>query len=598
MICDKAPLYHVSMARDSMKPGIAAIRLVIVAVLLLSTLPLQVASADDSPSIQLTITPEQTIYDVSGNVSRQENVTFSALGINLNEANIYKIRVAVHEEYQTYGEDGYRLLSTTFDLTSSINLNFSGIGAHEWVNDTNYTILLQLQERPADEDQYETIFNATFNFTVGETPKIEPDPTLENVGITCDEDWKITQNDTRLQADDSSFVLNCSAQNNNTVRVLSQLQIMGYPTPDIDAGIEFQVTSETPSIDGNGSTMNFTLRPLQWNLSMIIPNGSVSIQINISAIGWQSNHTIVEINYTIAQEIDDSSSEPVIILGCMDWAATNFNPNATADDGSCEYPEPTPPDCPMCNFTYQIPSQVSVDTPATFSADATLTEGWDYYGGASISWGFDGIIVDGFEVEHTYTSVPAGGTTNVTYCVQFTNGPESCQEETITVNLSLAGYISHSSQLEPSTSDAFGAVHLTIEVWGGLAPYSYEWQFGDGTTSTNQSFVHEFFETGIHNVTVEILDARGDYINLNAQIDIIDSDVNKGDGTNIDEIQELPIKPNAFGIVFTSGGVLFLSTLMYSNGKKKREKILKKGQLLAQKSSSLSADSYWDDSIK
>jgi hypothetical protein len=489
-----------------MKPGIAAIRLVIVAVLLLSTLPLQVASADDSPSIQLTITPEQTIYDVSGNVSRQENVTFSALGINLNEANIYKIRLAVHEEYQTYGEDGFRLLSTTFDLTSTINLNFSGIGAHEWVNDTNYTILLQLQERPADEDQYETIFNATFNFSVGETPQIEPDPTLVNVGITCDEDWEITQNETRLEHKDQTFVLECTVQNNNAVRVVPEYVLIQHQ----DAGIEFEINVEDPSIMGNGSTTNFTLEPSDWNLSMIISNGSVLVQINISADGWQSNETNFEINYTIAQELNDSSSEPVIILGCTDWAATNFDPDATDDDGSCEYPLPTPPDCPMCNFTYQIPSQVSVDTPATFSADATLTEGWKFYGGATISWGFDGIIVDGSEVEHTYTSVPAGGRTNVTICVQFISGPESCQEEMITVNLSLAGYISHSSQLEPLTSDAVGAVHFTIQVWGGLAPYSYVWQFGDGTTSTKQSFVHEFFETGLHDVTLEIQDGRGD----------------------------------------------------------------------------------------
>jgi len=252
----------------------------------------------------------------------------------------------------------------------------------------------------------------------------------------------------------------------------------------------------------------------------------------------------------------------------------------------------------MCNFTHQIPSQVSVDTPATFSADATLTDGWDYYGGATISWGFDGIIVNGNEVEHTYTSVPTGGTTNVTICIQFIGGPENCQEEMITVNLSLAGYISHSSQLEPLSTDAVGAVHFTIEVWGGLAPYSYEWQFGDGTTSTNQSLVHEFFETGMHNASLEIQDARGDTINLGAQVEMIDVDENEGKGTNVDEIQELPTGPDPFGIMFTSGGAIFLSTLIYSNGKKKREQIIKKGQLLAKKSSSSVEDSYWNESIK
>ncbi len=582
------------MAWNYEKSRIAASKLLVVCFILLA-MPWMNVSADSDPDVEIVVTPQQEYYDVADNVTLQQSVRFEFNAYDTNQSNSYQIKISLYEEYETYGITNKvtSAIYTNLDISLSLS-DFTS----EWYNDTNYSVFAELSEKVFGEDEFHLIDTDNYSFIVGKDPKIEPDPTLVNVVVTCDEDWEITQNDTRLQADDSAFVLNCSAQNNNAVRVLSQLQIMGYPTPDIDAGIEFRINSEASSIDGNGSTMNFTLRPLQWNLSMIIPNGSVSVQININAEGWQSNHTIIEINYTIAQEIDDSSFEPVIILGCMDWAATNFNPNATADDGSCEYPEPTPPDCPMCNFTYQIPSQVSVDTPATFSADATLSEGWDFYGGATISWGFDGIIVEGSEVEHTYTSVPAGGRTNVTICVQFISGPESCQEEIITVNLSLSGYISHSSQLEPLASDAVGGVHFTIEVWGGLAPYSYQWQFGDSTISTNHSVLHEFFEAGMKNVSVEILDGRGDTINLSAQIDIVDSDGDEGDDTKLDEIEELPIGPNAFGIVFTSGGALFLSTLIYSNGKKKRDKIMEKGRLLAQKSSSLSADSYWDDSIK
>jgi hypothetical protein len=554
-------------------------------------MPWMNVSADSDPYVEMVVTPLQEYYDIVDNETLQQSVRFEISAYDTNESDSYQIKISLYEEYEIYGSTNKIVSATYTNLEISISLSslFS-----EWTNDTNYSVFAELSEKESGEDEFNLIDTVNFSFAVGEAPKIEPDPTLANVEITCDEDWQISQNETRLQADDSAFVLNCSAQNNNAVRLESEYVLIQHQ----DAGIEFELTVEDHSIRGNGSTTNFSLEPSDWNLSMIIPNGSVSIQINISADGWQSNHTIFEINYTIKQEISDTPSEPVIIPGCTDITATNFNPNATADDGSCEYSIPIPPDCPMCNFTYQIPSQVSVDTPATFSADATLSEGWDFYGGATISWGFDGIIVEGSEVEHTYTSVPAGGRTNVTICVQFISGPESCQAEVITVNLSLAGYISHSSQLEPLTSDAVGAVHFTIQVWGGLAPYSYEWQFGDGTISTNHSLVHEFFETGMKNVSVEILDARGDYINLSAQIDIIDSDGNEGDGTKTDEIEELPIGPNAFGIVFTGGGALFLSTLIYSNGKKKRDKIMEKGRLLAQKSSSLSADSYWDDSIK
>jgi hypothetical protein len=593
MICNKAPHRHVSMAWDSAKPRINATRLLMISFILLAMPWTQVSGdKDSSPYVELVVTPQQEYYDVADNVTFQELVRFEIDAFDTNSSSSYRIKISFYEEYGIYGEAG-KIISQTYS-SQHVSLSLDSL-YDEWVNGTNYTFITGLFEQNSGEQEYILIFNNSYSFIVGKSPVVDPPPVLSNVEIKCDEDWEITQNETRLMQSDGTFVLECAVQNNNSVRIVPEYILIQHQ----DAGIDFEINVVNPSIPGNGSTTNFTLEPSDWNLSMIIANGSVIVQINISADGWQSNETSFEINYTVKQEIPEPPPpEPVMILGCTDTLALNFDPGATDDDDSCEYPVPIPPDCPMCNFTYQIPSQVSIDTPATFSADATLSEGWDYYGGATISWGFDGIIVNGAEVEHTYTSVPAGGTTNVTYCVQFTSGPESCQEEMIMVNLSLSGYISHSSQLEPLTSDAVGAIHFSIEVWGGQAPYSYVWQFDDDTISTNHSVVHDFFETGMHNVSLEIIDGRGDHINLSAQIDIVDNEENEGDDAKIDDIEDLPIKPNAFAMAFTGGGVLFLSTLIYSNGKKKRDEIMKKGQLLAQKSSSLSADSYWDNSIK
>ena len=596
MICDNVPLYHVSMACDSAKPRIAATRLLMVSFILL-TMPWMNVSANkvSSPYVETNASPLQSYYDVSGNLTMQQSIRFEADAYDTDSSSLYRIKISLYEEYDIYGEL-YKKISSTYS-SQHVSISIDNL-CDEWVNGTNYTFFAELSEQKSGEEDFTTISNSSFSFGVGKPPVPEPLPILSNVDMSCDEDWGITQNETLLVNRDQTFVIECTVQNNNTVRVVPEYVL----TQHQDAGIEFEINLETPLIMGNGSTTNFTLEPSDWNLSMIIPNGSVLVQINISAEGWQSNNTSFEINYTVKQEIPEPPTpEPVMILGCTDTLALNFDPDATDDDGSCNFPlppSPLPPDCPMCNFTYQTPSQVSVDSPATFSADATLTDGWDYYGGATISWGFDGIIINGNEVEHTYTSVPTGGTTNVTICVQFISGPENCQEEMIMVNLSLAGYISHSSQLEPLTSDALGAVHFTIEVWGGLAPYSYEWQFDDGTTSINQSFVHEFFEAGTHNVSLEIQDARGDIINLGAQVEMIDVDENEGESTNNDDIQELPIGTDPFGLIFTSGGAVLLSSLIYSNGKKKRDKILKEGQLLANKSSSSVESSYWDDSIK
>ncbi|MDP7659145.1 MAG: PKD domain-containing protein [Candidatus Thalassarchaeaceae archaeon] len=560
----------------------------IVAVLLFSSLPLPVASAEESPSIQLTITPQQTIYDIAGNESRQENVTFSVLGININgsESNTYKIRVAVHEEYQTYGEDALLLLSTNFDLTSSVNLNFSGIGAHEWVNDTNYTILVQLQERPADEDQYETIFNTTFNFSVGEIPEPpNPEPVpLQNLDFDCvlgdDGVWDMMLDDYGNLADHPSVlgIIECSLTNTNSVSILFNLS---FQNPSLSDGAGFDMTgfSSFPIRISNNSTEGFNL-----SLDCGTPsnceetNGSISIEVEIyseDVTNWTSNTSQQIIEYTI--EENNTTITPGVIKGCMDEIAENFNPNATEDDASCIYPrppEPSPPTCLLCNFTYNIPDPVSVNTPATFSANITGTEGWFFYGNANISWGFDGTIIYGPDVVHTYTSIPSGGTTDVVVCVVFSDGVERCQTTTITVNQSLTGYIGQSGLLEPMISDNVGGIHFDATALGGLAPYSFEWQFGDGNSSTSSSLVYEFADWGIYDVTLVITDARMDTVNLQTQVEIKNSQDPGDDPTIVDKenVSEPEVTP--FGAVATGGGTLLLVMLSRHNSRKQKEKIL------------------------
>ncbi|HJM18943.1 MAG TPA: hypothetical protein QF802_00615, partial [Candidatus Thalassarchaeaceae archaeon] len=222
--------------------------MIIVAVLLFSSLPLPVASADESPSIQLTITPQQTIYDIAGNESRQENVTFSVLGININGSNAYKTNIFLYEEYQTYGQDGSELQNLTYQTNISVNLNFSALGADEWLNDTDYSFLVQLEERPAGEDQFEIIYNATFNFSIGKIPEpLEPEP-LQHLDFECelgdDGEWDMMLDDYGYLADHPSALgmIGCTFTNPNPVPTWFNFS---FDYPILAAGAGFDITGIT-----------------------------------------------------------------------------------------------------------------------------------------------------------------------------------------------------------------------------------------------------------------------------------------------------------------------------------------------------------------
>jgi PKD repeat protein len=47
------------------------------------------------------------------------------------------------------------------------------------------------------------------------------------------------------------------------------------------------------------------------------------------------------------------------------------------------------------------------------------------------------------------------------------------------------------------------------QIAGGVAPYSYEWNFGDGRTTTDRNPSHNYNKTGDYTVTLKVTDDRG-----------------------------------------------------------------------------------------
>jgi len=52
-------------------------------------------------------------------------------------------------------------------------------------------------------------------------------------------------------------------------------------------------------------------------------------------------------------------------------------------------------------------------------------------------------------------------------------------------------------------------VHFDPRIGGGISPYSYEWDFGDGITSTDVTPTHSYKSEGSYNVTLKVTDDKG-----------------------------------------------------------------------------------------
>ena len=63
-----------------------------------------------------------------------------------------------------------------------------------------------------------------------------------------------------------------------------------------------------------------------------------------------------------------TTPEPVDVEGCMNSTATNYNADATVDDGTCVYPEPVVDTAPTCEIYYNI-GGVALTADSTWSVE-------------------------------------------------------------------------------------------------------------------------------------------------------------------------------------------------------------------------------------
>src|ERR687892_563848 len=144
--------------------------------------------------------------------------------------------------------------------------------------------------------------------------------------------------------------------------------------------------------------------------------------------------------------------------------------------------------------------------PATFEFEANITGGTEPY---AISWNFG----DGSEesdeqtVLHTFEEA---GIYNVVLTITDENGEEASDNLEITVN-EPSPTIAEPLTAEIISNSTEGVAPATFEfqanLTGGTEPYTYLWDFGDGSEeSDEQTVLHTFEEAGIYNVTLTATD--------------------------------------------------------------------------------------------
>ncbi|KAF5419703.1 MAG: serine protease, partial [Candidatus Methanocomedens sp.] len=71
------------------------------------------------------------------------------------------------------------------------------------------------------------------------------------------------------------------------------------------------------------------------------------------------------------------------------------------------------------------------------------------------------------------------------------------------------------------TGDA--AIDFTGSASGGTPPYSYDWDFGDSTSSNQQNPIHTYTTAGTYTATLTVTDINGENVQDTAQVEITET---------------------------------------------------------------------------
>lgn len=261
-------------------------------------------------------------------------------------------------------------------------------------------------------------------------------------------------------------VLETQAFSPNNLFLLVLLNYCGPPS-GCQADFLYTTTISGTFLFIDNSTPHNPLQPLTylWDLG----DGNTSTQENPS-------HTYAQAGtYTVCLTILDNT-------GCT--------------DSMCQVIQIVPINSCQANFAYAIGQSSVSFTP--LSASGNVSYSWDFGDGVGTST----------LATPSYTYAQPG---IYSVCLTIFDAATGCSDtwcEIIFVGMNNVCYADFSVQ-----SAGNGVYHFFNQSFSGTPiggnPLTYQWSFGDGSTSTNQTAVHTYTQSGVYNVCLIIDDGNG-----------------------------------------------------------------------------------------
>ncbi|GAI81789.1 unnamed protein product, partial [marine sediment metagenome] len=147
----------------------------------------------------------------------------------------------------------------------------------------------------------------------------------------------------------------------------------------------------------------------------------------------------------------------------------------------------------------------SGEVPLTVNFTGNASGGTPPY---SYSWDFgDGTFSSEQIPSHTYSE--AG---DYTITLTVTDSESNQDNDSLIINASVpANPLVASCTASPVLGEVPLTVNFTGIATGGVLPYSYSWDFGDGTSSSEQIPTHTYSQAGDYSITLTVTDSQSSF---------------------------------------------------------------------------------------